>query len=438
MQEKIFDIFPPKPEPTNEVAPTKAVTEKVVRAKSQKRVSSGLPQRNFGVLFFFFIFLVLAVGAYFYLPEARIQIWPKVDTLSFNEKVTVNSNIDNSDFSGNVILGRVFQDEVEVAGDFPASGKLAKTQKAKGQIRVFNAYSDAQQVLILGTRFISAEGKLFKTTVAVTVPGGTYDEKRKLTPGFVDVDVVAAEAGEDYNIGPSTFSIPGFVGTPKYTAFYGKSLSSMVGGSTKEGFEVTQDDLIKAKTQLAAQFLDKGRQSLQSKISEDFVLLDQALSQEEEDAVSSAGAGQEANSFHLKITGTIKALAFKKSDIEAFAGDRVLSQLGGEAANVGENSEGFLSGKKIKTNSLVIHNTFTSIDWQNGSMVLAVDGSAQVYRDMKDDVLRTAVVGKSKKEVESVLADQSDIVKSRIDFWPFWVTRVPYNLDRIRVDLQAD
>ena len=116
--------------------------------------------------------------------------------------------------AGNFIQGEVLEAEKEVSQNFTAHGKKLKSTKAHGTMRIYNNYSTAAQTLVATTRFISNEGKLFRTKERVVIPGGYY-EGGKLAAGFIDIEVIADQPGEDYNIDPSTFSIPGFVGTSK-------------------------------------------------------------------------------------------------------------------------------------------------------------------------------------------------------------------------------
>ena len=134
--------------------------------------------------------------------------------------------------------------------------KEIKEEKAEGIIRIFNDYSTASQSLVAGTRFVSDEGKLFRLVEKVVVPGQST-EKGKLIPGSVDVLVRADTAGSDYNIGVSTFSIPGFAGTPRYTAFYAKSFLAMAGGFKGESLAVSSEDLENAKKSLTAEVKEK-------------------------------------------------------------------------------------------------------------------------------------------------------------------------------------
>lgn len=90
------------------------------------------------------------------------------------------------------------------------------SQKAKGFITIYSDWSSPVG-LIASTRFMSSEGLIFRIDENISVPA----------LGQVTVSVTAAEVGSKYKIRPSTFNMPGLVGTDKFTAFVGESYQSM-------------------------------------------------------------------------------------------------------------------------------------------------------------------------------------------------------------------
>ena len=116
--------------------------------------------------------------------------------------------------------------------------------KASGIITVFNEYSSDSQRLVASTRFLSSSGKIFRAIEDIYIPGMKTDGD-EVIPGSIDAEVMANYLGTEYNISPSDFTIPGFKGTPKYDGFYGKSDTSMSGGSN----EAIEDTDLKAEYQ---------------------------------------------------------------------------------------------------------------------------------------------------------------------------------------------
>ena len=429
MPEKISDIYYPKLNQPLEPESVKSDLE-----SPRKKISK---RRKFFPLIFLGIILFLGIFfAVFSLSQAQIEIWPETQILTFKEKVEVNTKTERADFEKKVFPGEIFELELEKSKEFTASGKSLQGEKAKGVIQVYNTYSTESQVLIANTRFISAEGKLFRSLKRVVIPGGKYDEKGKLTPGFLDIEVAAAEAGEEYNIGPSTFSIPGFAGTPKYTSFYGKSFSDMQGGFQGEIPQVTQEDLRKAEDAILDNLLEEGEKNLKNQIEGDFVLLQDAFRAENIEFLPGVKAGENLSSFNSQIKGNFKAIIFKHSDLEKFTKTLILNR-------IPENEilplESFWMEVKIQEESLKSDDyKIYSIDWERGLIVLDLEVSAKAYPVPQEALVKRVLVGKSVKEAEILLSNQPQVKKAEVKLRPFWLKRIPQKADKIKLKLTID
>ena len=373
-------------------------------------------------LVFIFLFLVLLGGVgYSIFSKTKIEIWPRTEILNFKETITIDTAIIQSDFSKKTISAKIFKDQKIGSQDFPASGKIIKEQKAEGIIRVYSDYSSSPQGLWASTRFVSSDGKLFKSLKAETVPGKT-SEGGKSVPGQQDIEIQAAESGEDYNIGPSTFSLPALAGTSKYTAFYGKSLSAMTGGFRGEVPQVVQKDIDQAKKTLEEKLEKESWEFLKTITPTDFIFLDSLVSQEVIQEKPSAENGKEANSFNLQTEIKSEVLSFKKSDIDSFAREVVSSKIPAD--------------KKIQEESLKIN--YNVISKEIGKAVISLDISAKVYSDVNPEELKKAFSGKSFQEINLLLKDLPQIKKIEIKTSPFWQKRVPEDFRRTEIGLNLN
>lgn len=432
MKQKIFDIIPPKGK--NKLAenkPFSVLTEKSIQKKenglsglsekkagsfSEKRIIFS-PKKKF--IFLIIVFILVFFGgflSYFQLQKAEIKINPETQPLGLQKTIIVDLNVKNADLSLQTIPGKLISNEFPLSQEFPSSGKSQK--KAEGVIRVYNAHSSAAQVFLTGTRFVSAGGKLFKTLSKVIIPGGR-DVKGKLEPGFIDIKAIADQPGKDYNIGPSTFSIPGFAGTPKYTTFYAKSFSPMAGGGEQPA--VTEEDLQSAEKNLTEKALQESKDALKNQISSDMVFLDETLSREITEASSDAKAGQELSVFNFRVNVKSQNLLFKRSDLENLIKDSIISQVPAD--------------KKLLPESTKINFKRESIDFQSGKLVLNVKIEAKIYSEIETDSLKKAILGKSLAEAQILLKNQLQIKDFKINLWPFWVKKVPENIKRIKINI---
>ncbi len=423
MPKKFFDIIPPK---KIDFSPRKIKPKEETKSSNRETLTLGggsFKRIFFKSFVFLLILLVLAGGfGFFFFSKAEIEIWLKTDTLSLEETLTIDLEIKEPDFEAKVIPGKTFSDQKSISQEFFASGKVLKEEKATGIIRIYNEYSTSPRTIV-SSRFVSTDGKLFWSLKRITIPGARY-EKGKLVPGEIDVEVQAAEAGEDYNIEPSTFALPALAGSPLYTTIYGRSFSPMTGGFKGEVSQVLQEDLEQAEKILTESVKKDSRDFLKESLSSDFVLLDEAVSQEIVEANSSVEAGAEVGSFNFQVKVNSEALGFKKSDMENFAKNCI--------------SLDIPEGKKIQEESLEINYFPESTDLESWKIVLNLEIKAKVYSDIDLTELKKALLGKSREEVKIFLENLAQITKIEIKSWPFLKKKIPENIDKVELILNLD
>jgi len=422
MSKKFFDIIPPEktnysPVPLREKN-FKKKDKFSFRSKKKEKSSRGIFLKG---LFFLLILLILVGGfGFVFFSKVKIEIWPETDILNLEEVINVDLGAEELNFETRTIPGEFFSEQKSASQNFSASGKTLKEEKATGVIRVYNTYSTSSQALLPHTRFVSTDGKLFRSIKKEVISGGKYKEG-KFVPGFTDIEVQAAESGEDYNIGPSTFSIPGFVGTAKYTDFYGESFEPMTGGFKGEVSQVTQEDLEKAEEILVEKVKKDSKDFLKTVTPENFILLDEAISQEIVETNSSVEVGDKTESFDFQVKIRSNGIGFRKSDIESIARNLI-------SLNISE-------GKVIYEESLRIDYLLESIDLNSGKISLNLEIRTKVYSDINLVELKNALMGKSQEETKLFLENLPQIVKIEIKSWPFLKKKVPENLDKVEIRL---
>lgn len=419
MPQRITDILPPK-----EVKLEKKTIEKISLPEKKKREAK-IKKFRFRI-FLISIFLVMIVllglgfGGYYFSFGAKIIIWPKQDLITSQTEVTCDKGAKDINIFARIIPAYLFQEEKTISQDFPATGKSQKETRAEGIIRVYNNYSTSPQILVANTRFISSEGKLFRSLEKVVVPGGVY-EGGKFQPGYIDVKVRAAEPGEEYNIGPSTFSIPGFAGTPKYTGFYGKSFEPMKGGSKGEFAQVTESDIQNAKNTLTQNLFEETRNNLKTKISSEYVLIEEAI-RDKILEISAPEAGAFEDSFKIEIKGISEALVFKKSDLENFAKENILFKKPAD--------------KKLNQESLKIDYSLGKIDIDSGKIYLNLNTSAKIFSEINENELKGNITGKTPLQIRDFLNLKPQIEKIEIKLLPFWTKKAPTDINKIKIELK--
>ncbi len=448
MAKKFFDIVPP---PRKRESPQR-IELGYKGEKEKKDIFGSLQSSKFGksknfeqrrntavsagvkILFFSLIFLILAgIFGFLIFSKVKVEIWPETAISAFETNINIEIEKSGPDLEARIIPGKVFEDQRTASKEFSASGKTMKEEKAKGVIRVFNEYSVSAQGLLPNTRFVSDKGKLFRSLKREVIPGGHY-EKGKLAAGFVDIEVIAAEPGEDYNIGPSTFSIPGFKGTSKYTYFYGKSSSPMTAGFKGEVSQVTDDDIKKAELALSGELKEESKNFLKKIIPVDYILLDETIFQDIKESNSSLKAGSEGELFNLQIKVESKGVGFRKSDIDEFIRQFI-------ASNISEDEtfekESLGVNYSLKLPPLSTGNGADNI-LESEKIILDVKVKAKIYQNINLGELKKALAGKSLKETRMFLGDLPRLTKVEIKSWPFLRRKIPDDMNKIELKLKLN
>jgi hypothetical protein len=393
MRKKFFDVLPPK----------RIVIEKVEEKKPKRRFKNVL-------LFIFFLLIFILSFSYFYLAKVKIEIWPKTETLDFEERILADLNTPQIDFTNKIIPARILEIKEEASQEFPASGKIEK--EAEGKIRVYNK-NNFPVTLKLGTRFQPANQEViyFCSQTKFTIPA----------KGFIDLPVkacfVKSGEGEKYNIGPSKFSVPGLSGSELFFSVYGESSEPMKGGGTF--FQVTKDDLDKGKNILTDILFSKLEESLKKENLNEIYILNETIKKEVLEINSNLKEGEIGEFFTLNGKGKLTALSLQKSDLENFAKEKILSQIP--------------KGMKFQKESLKIDFQTESIDLEKGKVILKSKFSAKIFPDINLTLLKENLKGKNLAECKKILENRQDITKAKIRIFPFFLQKIPKEEKKIEV-----
>ena len=155
------------------------------------------------------VIIVAGVLLLNYFAGATVTIVPKHETTTMDERFTAIKNATGADLPY-AIMSTTTSLSIEV----PATGEKTVTTKASGKIVVYNEQTVAQR-LIKNTRFESPTGKIYRINDSITVPKASISGG-KTTPGSLEVTVYADEAGPEYNIAPTDFTLPGLKSSPTF------------------------------------------------------------------------------------------------------------------------------------------------------------------------------------------------------------------------------
>lgn len=349
------------------------------------------------------------------LASATVDITPKTQT----SEVLMNIVGVVGEAGENNVRYEVIKLSESKTATVPATGEEAVELKASGKIMIYNNFSPEPQRLIVRTRFETPEGLVFRIPESVVVPGKTVKAGVE-TPGSIEVEIFADEAGEKYNIKKTDFTVPGFKNdSARYKGFYARSVTDMIGG-----FIGKRKVASPADEQVALQNIDSEvemslKKNLESKIPEGLTLLSGSIMFKAkvlptQDEASSVIVGKEITAY---------AMIFNKQDLSKIITDEYVAK-----------SADWNDIKPLILDFSHLEITNTPVNFEtNDKMDLQIKGKVQILADIDTKVISERLLGSSKKDVAKIVNEFAGISSISAAIRPIWKQSFPTNPAKIYV-----
>ena len=366
----------------------------------------------------------VAFMAYLTIGKAKVEIRPRSEELNFQLKITISSNFSSVDESLNRIPGQLFTINKSESETFNSTSEKDAVQKSRGMITIYNEYSTSFQPLVATTRFeyINNEkesGFIFRTLKTVTVPGMTV-ENGIVTPGKINVEVIADKAGQDYNVPAGRFGIVAWREKgdgARYEKIYGNSSDAMHGGIVGKAKVVSEFDYNNAKDQLTKRITNEINKMLEEQ-SVGLELLN-SIKPTIDSVKSTAGIDDAADTFTLTVNGSIATVGFNKGDLMF-----LLSQY------VDKTKGLIIIPERLE---LAYKNTVADISKNTFEVMVNIEGKAYAKIDKMN--VAASLAGKDEIQMKDYLGSVQDIDSAKVVLSPFWVKRVPKKQEKIDISL---
>jgi hypothetical protein len=398
---KIIDIIPPIKSKTNNVR---------VFKKDEEGKNSLLK-----VLALIIILIIIILGiAFFWEGKGRITIYPLTKNIEFEEIIYISAKETSIDFENNILPGEYFIEKLDFEETFEATGSDETGAKATGTITVCNSRSLPLN-LQKSTRFLSQEGNLTYTAEqALTIPA----------KDCIEATVIAEEAGEEYNLASSTFSVPGLLKYPDwYSVISGelKEGQALSGGSRSAVKVITEKDIEKAEETFKEALIEKGIQSLKKNLDEvgAYVYEENSFEQDFDKFITLGTKGDKVDNFKIQATITTKVLVFRKSDVDKFISSKIL---------LTEENREFVPNTIFKE--------FKKDEENEDALILRV--SAKTYPKISEVLLLNDIKGLEIEDCKNILKGFPEIKSADITASLFWKNRLPNKKENIDIEIEFE
>ncbi len=384
---------------------------------SNSKVYSPGEKRNgwlwwFGVpTFILGVILILGFGISSQFATAEVIIEPLSENVeNVQEKITFHQN-PSSDELGFEIITVALKQPRQIS--VPASGEDYVEEKASGVITVYNEFSTSQQILVTNTRFENPNGLIYRINESLTIPGMSDGE-----PGVARATVYADEPGEEYNIAPTTFTIPGFKGSAQFDKFYAKSDSSMHGGRIGNIPVINDEDMEGAEENLRKGLEEELLSEAESLIPEGFILFggNHSIEESREMSVDNGSATLILNAF-------LHGVLLKEDTLAQHLYKKLLGASHPVEVKSWENLNFVLEDK----NDLK----------EREELDFSVSGEIQFFRTVDKKSLAIELAGVSRRDTSKInnILDEDNypIFKAEVSVSPFWMPSIPGNPEKINI-----
>jgi hypothetical protein len=322
----------------------------------------------------------------------------------------------------NAVVYELLTLEADGERQVKAAGQEDVVEQAQGTILIYNEFSTSDVKLIKNTRFESPNGLIYKITESTAVPGYTTNSAGDIIPGVVTADVFAEAPGEEYNIGPSRFTIPGFEGYDEYETVYGETTSAMAGGFSGKKFIIDDSELETSRQSLHTELRDALLQRLQDQKPAGFVLYDNAVAFTFTSLPSVAYGDDLAT---IKEQAVLRVPIFKEEAFAQFIAEQSVPGYEGLPVRLQDyNALSFSYSAPTTTVSDISVAQELSFE---------LKGDAKIVWEFNENELKADLLGTNKTAISQILGKYPAIETATAEVRPFWKSTFPREMKEIEI-----
>lgn len=362
--------------------------------------------------------------ATFVFPKFSIVLHPNVRSIAVpRTELTADTAAVAADAAGRRIPAILIETEKTSREEYASSGTKFIRERARGTLTLYNAYSSAPQTLVANTRLQDPSGKVFRLSAGVTVPGAKVAEGA-IVPTSINATVVADEPGEQYNIEPTQFRIPGFRGTPKYQGFSAASTERFGGGFVGEARVIESADLTRASEDLTRRVVAALQDELRGAIppDQDFISPDGAR-EVTVTRIDTPRAGERSERFLISVTARGRLIVTRRSHLTQALAALLLPKDGQPPPRVGATQPGLVVSE-------------ARFGLRPGELRMTISGELAYWHETNTNDLAAILRTSTPRKAEAYLRGREEVESFRIKRFPRWLWYIPGRTGGLDVRIQ--
>ncbi len=348
------------------------------------------------------IFLLFALSYLF--SGAKITLTPKVKDIPLNDNLSASKD-GTSGLSFDLVVISGEESKTIQGGEMKDI-----TLKATGTVLIYNSFSTSPQVFASDTKLEGSNGKIYKTSKKVTVPGMTKAGK----PGNVEVGIYAAEAGAEYNSAPLDFKIVSLKNTSKYSKIFARSKGEITGGLKGKMPVVSSLDKVGTVSELKATLQAKLLKKVTDQIPDGFILYKDAIFLNIDDKDVSF-VPSDNNMVTVDIKGTLYGFLLNEQKLTKKIVQDIIDKY--------DDSDVYIPNIRDLTFSLADKENVSFADVKDINFNLT--GTPKIIWKIDEEKFVADLLGKKKSDFNQILTGYPSIDTAVLVIRPFWKTTFP-------------
>jgi hypothetical protein len=342
---------------------------------------------------------------------ATVQAVIKVSSTQEPISTEFVANVFETPTRANDIRGVVLSGTVGETRSFDASGEGTKAVEAAaiGQVTIYNNLSFVQP-LIATTRFLSADGILFRLEDGVSVPAG----------GSVVAAVYADEEGASGDIEPTTFIVPG-LSSIRQESVHAQSFEAFSGGVSYVSV-VTESEMDVSVLALEDSLVADAKAMLVAETGEEYG--DVSYSVEVLEKTFSIEPDAEVQNYEVTLSLKVTGVFYDSEALGKIALSKLYEGLGQGQEFMGVSADD-------------IEVRVEGVDEEAQEANIFVKLSAPAITSQTSSALDVGrFVGMTEDEVRTLLIEDEIATEVDVEFFPFWIKTVPRLKDHIYIEIK--
>ena len=352
------------------------------------------------------------------LPSASVIVYTKSQSVARDIDIFADVKAQTINYTTLTIPAVAVNESQTIADSFQTQGKKEVGSKAEGRVALYNL-TGSPMALKAGTTTLTIGNKsyVFKQDQGnvKAITSSSNDSNATVA------DIIAVDGGESSNVPAGTrveITNQTFGSQPQ--RLYAKTVTQIIGGSSRFVSQISKDDLTSAQTELTKRVVDGINANLSAK---NVKLVTGAYSVNVTSFTTDIPEGTEAQNFTAELKVNITGLAFDEASLKSMIRQRLLMSLGA-------NKDLQVVGK-----DQVIYQ-IKNLDVAAGVMQLAIHYESSAHPRIEISDLQNRLTGKSKQEASELLLANPDVGKVEINVQPAWQSSLPRFSSKVHIEVR--